>query len=382
MALTPERPGRDAGRVTDPAEPRSVPARPRVVSPGRLVALFVALIGFYVVWPSLVAVFGSFEELRHVNPAWFLVMVALEAASFLCIWALIGLCLRSRRYFLIGTSQLAGNSVSRLLPGGNAVGAALQYRLLVAGGMEPTRIATGLTAVSLINVATVFALPLFTAVSLINVATVFALPLLSVPAILGGVAVNRGLARAAWLGVGAFILLIAGGAALLLADRPIVWAARIFQRLRNAVVRTRPPLTGFDERLTRARDVVRATLGERWGQAILRSVGNVLFDYLALLAALVASGARPKASLVLLAYVSAVVLGLIPITPGGLGLVEAGLAATLVLAGVPAAQATLATLAYRLASYWLPIAVGPIAYGLYKRRAPRWIAEANATGPG
>jgi uncharacterized membrane protein YbhN (UPF0104 family) len=231
--------------------------------------------------------------------------------------------------------------------------------------MDPTRIATGLTAVSLINVA-----------------TVFALPLLSVPAILGGVAVNRGLARAAWLGVGAFILLVAAGAALLLANGPIVWAGRLFQRVRNAVLRKRPPLTGFDERLTRARDVVRATLGERWGQAILRSAGNVLFDYLALLAALVAAGARPKASLVLLAYVSAVVLGLIPITPGGLGFVEAGLAATLVLAGVPAAQATLATLAYRLASYWLPIAIGPIAYALYRRRAPRWVAEANAPGPG
>ena len=351
--------------MTEPAETRIVPAGPRVVSPGRIIALLIALIGFYVVWPSLVGVFGSFRELRHVNPGWFPVMVALEAASFLCIWALIGLCLRSKRYFLIGTSQLAGNSISRVLPGGNAVGAALQYRLLVAGGMDPTRIATGLTAVSLINVA-----------------TVFALPLLSVPAILGGVAVNRGLARAAWLGVGAFILLIAAGAALLLVNGPIVWAGRLFQRVRNAVLRKRAPLTGFDERLTRARDVVRATLGERWGQAILRSAGNVLFDYLALLAALVAAGARPKASLVLLAYVSAVVLGLIPIPPGGLGFVEAGLAATLVLAGVPAAQATLATLAYRLASYWLPIAIGPIAYALYRRRAPRWVAEANPTGPG
>ncbi len=351
--------------MTDPAQTRSVPARPRVVSPGRIAALVVALIGFYIVWPSLVAVFGSFAELRHVNPVWFLVMAALEVASFLSIWTLIGLCLRSRRYFLIGTSQLAGNSISRVLPGGNAVGAATQYRLLVGGGMDPTHIATGLTAVSLINVA-----------------TVFALPILSVPAILGGVAVNRGLARAAWLGVGAFVLLVAGGAALLLADRPIEWAARVFQRLRNAVLRRRPPLTGFDERLTRERDMVRATLGERWGQAILRSAGNVLFDYLALLAALVAAGARPKASLVLLAYVSGVVLGLVPITPGGLGFVEAGLAATLVLAGVPAAQATLATLAYRLVSYWLPIAAGPIAYGLYRRRSPRWFAETNASGPG
>ena len=104
--------------MTEPAESRIVPARPRVVSPGRIIALLIALIGFYVVWPSLVGVFGSFRELRHVNPGWFPVMVALEAASFLCIWALIGLCLRSKRYFLIGTSQLAGNSISRVLPGG------------------------------------------------------------------------------------------------------------------------------------------------------------------------------------------------------------------------------------------------------------------------
>ncbi len=124
---------------------------------------------------------------------------------------------------------------------------------------------------------------------------------------------------------------------------------------------------------------MRATLGEHWAQAILRSAGNVLFDYLALLAALVASGSRPRASLVLLAYVAAIVLGMIPITPGGLGFVEAGLAAMLVLAGVPGAQATLATLAYRLVSYWGPVAAGPIAYAFYRRRAPGWAARAAAS---
>ena len=63
-------------------------------------------------------------------------------------------------------------------------------------------------------------------------------------------------------------------------------------------------------------------------------MGNWLFDYLALLAALTAVGSRPRPSLVLLAYVAAALLGMIPITPGGLGFVEAGLAATLALAGV------------------------------------------------
>jgi uncharacterized protein (TIRG00374 family) len=351
--------------MSDPAPEVSLPARPRLITPGRVAALLLALIGLYVVWPSLVAVFGSYGELRHVNPVWFVVMAALEAASFLCIWLLIGLCLGSSRYFLIGSSQLVGNSISKTLPGGAAVGAASQYRLLVGGGMDATRIATGLTAVSLINTA-----------------TLFALPVLSLPAIIGGVAVARGLARAAWLGVGVFVLLVGGGAVLLLADRPIRWTGRTVERIHNAVLRRRPPMHDLADRLTKERDVVRTTLDKDWVSAILRSVGNVLFDYLALVAALVAAGARPKPSLVLLAYVAAVVLGSIPITPGGLGFVEAGLTATLILAGVPGAQATLATLAYRLVSYWLPIAAGPVAYGLYRRRVSTWRARAAAQREG
>jgi uncharacterized membrane protein YbhN (UPF0104 family) len=172
------------------------------------------------------------------------------------------------------------------------------------------------------------------------------------------------------------VLLVAGGASLLFADRPIAWGGRTAERLHNTFLRRRPPLHDLPGRLTTERDLVRDTLGERWVNALLRSFGNVLFDYLALLAALVAAGARPRPSLTLLAYVAAVVLGSIPITPGGLGFVEAGLTATLVLAGVPGAQATLATLAYRLVSYWLPIAAGPVAYGLYRRRAPAWRARA------
>lgn len=323
--------------------------------------LLLTLVGLYVVWPSLVATFSSFNELSRVAPGWFVVMAGCEAASYGCMWLLIGLCLGSRRYFAIGTAQVVGNSVSKVVPGGSPMGAATQYRMLVGAGMDPTRIGTGTAAASLINIA-----------------TLFALPVLAVPAILGGVAVSRGLERAALLGVALFVLLVCGGAVLLLFDRPIEGVAHTIQRVHNAVLRRRPPMEGLAERLTEERDDVRATLGAQWGQAVLRSAGNVLFDYLALLAALVAAGARPRASLVLLAYVGAVILGMIPITPGGLGFVEAGLAATLVLAGVPGPAATLATLAYRLVSYWIPIAAGPVAYTLFRRRAARWRARQRA----
>jgi len=345
--------------------PATVPrGRPAVVTPGRIVALLIAVFGLYVVWPSLVAVFASVDDLAHVNPVWFVVMLALEAASFFSMWWLIALCLGSRRYFLIGTSQIAGNAISKIVPGGNPVGAALQYRLLVGGGMDPTRIGTGLTAASLINVA-----------------TLFAMPILSLPAILTGiVVVDRSIARGVWIGVGAFVLLVSGGAVLLLANRPIRAAGAGLQQLMNLTRRGKPRVVDLPGRLERERDEIRSTLGAKWGHAILRSAGNVIFDYLALLAAVHATGANPHASLVLLAYVAGIVLGMIPITPGGLGFVEAGLTAMLVLAGVPAAQATLATLAYRMVSYWGAVAAGPVAYAFYLRRAQGWAERAANRG--
>ena len=40
-------------------------------------------------------------------------------------------------------------------------------------------------------------------------------------------------------------------------------------------------------------------------------------------------------------------------------------------AGIPAGKAIVATLVYRLVSYWLPLLAGPVAWGLYKFRYAR-----------
>ena len=114
-------------------------------------------------------------------------------------------------------------------------------------------------------------------------------------------------------------------------------------------------MTGLDESLLAQRNEIRAALGAAWWQALLLSAGRLAFDYLCLLFALRATGARPRPSLILVAYAVAGVVGMIPATPGGLGLVEASLTGLLVLAEVNSSQAVLATLTYRLASYWLPL---------------------------
>ena len=61
-----------------------------------------------------------------------------------------------------------------------------------------------------------------------------------------------------------------------------------------------------------------------------------------------------------IAYAVANVLGLLPITPGGVGVVEGVLVPSLVAAGVPAHLALVAVLAWRLVSFWLPIPVGAL----------------------
>ena len=72
--------------------------------------------------------------------------------------------------------------------------------------------------------------------------------------------------------------------------------------------------------------------------------------------------------------------GTLPLTPGGLGFVEAGLTGTLALAGVGAGAAVVATLAYRLVSFWLPIPAGGVAAVIHKRRFGDAAVEALEEG--
>jgi len=315
------------------------------------VLLAITGVSLYLLAPALLEVFGAWDRLDDVNPVWFLVMVVLQVGSYGCMWAVQRLSLRTRRWGPVATSQLASNAFGRVVPGGVAASGAMQYAMLVRAGLPAGAAASGMTASSIL----VFG-------------TLCLLPVLAVPALLGGAPVDRGLARAAAIGGGVFCALVALGAACLVSDGPLRLAGRAAQSVRNQVLPRRQPLRGLPRRLLEERDVVREVLGERWWEALLWSAGRWVLDYLTLLAALTAVGAHPRPSLVLLAFFAAQLLGTLPLTPGGLGFVEAGLTGTLALAGVSAGNAVLATLAYRLVSFWLPIPAGGIAAIIHRRR--------------
>ena len=339
----------DVEQVIERGEAHPTPRR-RLVR--RAIWLAITAVSLYLVFPSLLDLFSSWKDLGEFGVGWLGAMAALQLATLACLWALQHVAIRAKAWPPVIASQLAGNALSKVAPGGGAVGAALQYRMLVQAGARPATIVSGLTAVNLL----VFA-------------AVLGLPVLAVPTIIRG-GVDHGLVQATIVGAVVFVALFAVGAVCVAFDAPLRFIGRTIQRVRNRLRRHSEPLTGLPKRLLRERDRILETFGPKWKRALAATVGRWFFDYATLLAALAAVGSRPRPALVLLAFCGAQILAQIPVTPGGLGFVEAGLTAMLKLAGVPAGAAVLATFAYRLFSYWLPLPLGAVAFVAHRRRYP------------
>ena len=317
----------------------------------RAVAVLLSGLLLYVLAPVLIKVVSVWPRLSSLRPAWTVVGLVVEAGSFTCTFFLKRIALRTRAILAVITSALVGNAVTNVLPGGDATGATIEFSLLSTSGVETGAAVGGLTATALLQTG-----------------CLLALPVLTLPTILAGAPVSRGLVHLVFLGLAMFALYAVGAFGLFQTDEPLRLIGRIVQRLHNSLLRRRRPITDLPDRLLRERNSTRRALGTKWWQALLFATGRVLLDFACLLAMLAATRTRPEPSLVLIAYVATTVVALLPLTPGGLGLVEGSLTGLLVLAGVPAAKAVLSTLAYRVASYWFPTFAGPIAYVIFRSR--------------
>jgi len=103
---------------------------------GRLALLALTAICLYLLFPSLVQVFASVDQLSRIQPLWFPLILGLQVGSFTCVWGLQRLALQTDRWFPVATSQLAGNAFSRIVPGGAAAGVAMQYKMLAEAGVS------------------------------------------------------------------------------------------------------------------------------------------------------------------------------------------------------------------------------------------------------
>jgi uncharacterized membrane protein YbhN (UPF0104 family) len=146
----------------------------------RAVLLLLAGASLYLLLPSLLAVFGSWRSLEHLDLPFAVLVLVCEVASYVWLWQLDRIALHTKAWFSVATAQLSGNLAGRIFPGGGATAAATSASMLHDAGVE-----TGDAAAA------------FGASTALQLATTAALPVLALPAILGGAPVNHSLAAAA-----------------------------------------------------------------------------------------------------------------------------------------------------------------------------------------
>lgn len=325
----------------------------------KVIALVVIV--YYVVLPQLAKGRGAWKTLANVNVALLLLgfglqLVALVSYSQLTRAALPPGAIKLGALFRI---QLATKAVGNVTIAGTATSSALGYRLLTLAGVGGADAGFALGVAGL-GSAVVLNLLLWTSL------------LISIP--LSGV--NPLYVTGALVGV--FLLLVFAGLVLALL-RGQQLAERVLRRVAQRITfmdedRTAALVQRLAQRL---REIMASPQLVR--RVVLWAVANWLLDAASLWVFLRAFGGSLRVDSLLVTFCLVNILAVIPLTPGGLGIVDGAYTPLLVGFGLSAATATLGVPSYRVAQFWLPIPIGALMY-LTLRVGPWKVIGTNRIG--
>jgi len=292
-------------------------------------------------WPRVGALAAvTILNLATYAPPW---MAALPGLSF-------------RNAFVLSQSTSAS---TYLAPGGPAVGIALSYGMLRAWGFHRRAVTL---AVTLTGITNQFALLGFPVVALVLLTIAGERhPLLQTVALVG-------------LGVFA----VAAGAYFtgLSSRRFARWAGNTSARIATWALRLvrRGPASWTGETFATFRAEAAGLLRRRWHVLTAATLAGHLTVFLVLLTSLrVFDVPASDVSVVeaFAAWALVRLLGSIPVTPGGLGIVELGLTTALVGFGGDNAEVVTAVLTYRFLTIVPTLVLGLLAGATWKRHRPR-----------
>ena len=305
---------------------------------------------------------NAVDQLSDVKPGLLVLGLALELLALFCYSIMtrvalgpVGHHMSALHLFRI---QLSTRALSSLVPGGSAAGSALGYRLMVASSIPGPDAGFALATAGLAS-AVVLNFILWAGL-------IVSIPLRGVNPVYGSAAI----AGIILMGIAVAIIfgLIEGQ------DRS--------ERILRAVARR---LRLNEDRAGEAIRHVGARMQELAAdRALLRRLvfwasANWLIDATALWVFLRAFGGSVPPDGLIVAFGLANVLAAIPLTPGGLGIVEGTYVPVLVGFGLRRATAVVGVVSYRIAQYWLPIMIGGVCY-LSLRVGP-WAIARNKLEP-
>ena len=321
---------------------------PFVLKPLRrgIVIFALLLIVEYLVVPELVGASKDLHLLGHVSAYWLAAGVILEFLSLFCYGLLTQALLPPGAHnpglSVLFRIDLAAAAIAHVIPAGTLGSAGLGYKLFTDAGIKGRDAAVmmatkGLGSTVVLNV-------------LLWLSLVISIPLAGFHPIYVTVAVT-----------GAVILLAIAALAF-----GFIRGAERASRILHAIGDRIPGLSGdrLEQALLEAAKSLRALGRDR--RTLVMSLTwaslNWLLDAASLWCFVAAFGRFVNPVELFAAYGIANVAGALPVTPGGLGVVDSIAPLLLVSFGVTRSVATLGVLGWRLVNFWLPIPVGAIAY--------------------
>jgi len=297
-----------------------------------------------ITWPWIAALaFAVIINVVTSAPPW---MAALPGLSFL---------------HALRVTQ-ASTALTMVAPGGAAVGMATSYTMLNAWGLEDRAIGLAVLVTGVWNQL-----------------VIFGFPIVAVAALAADGGRNRTLEWVALIGLIVFAVIVTGFAVGLQSAR---LARKLGDRAAAAVTWLkhlvhRGPVRWTGETFVRFRAEAIGLLRRRWGVLTIAVLANHLTVFVLMVFCLRSIGITPSQVDIVEAFAAwslARVLGSLPITPGGLGIVELGLTGMLVGFGASNSQAVAATLLYRVLGSVPTILVGLVAAATWKLHKPKTAA--------
>lgn len=346
MHLVPCRPaGTHAAGLPQPEHQR-VPARRRRRGWAQwlkwVVEAALAVGGLYAVYTQRHQLFAAGSLLAHIRWRWLALAIVCEASSMVVFARLQRWLLRSGGVDLdlrpMVEITLAGDSLSVTLPGGVAWGASFAYEQLRRRGADKTLAGWVILVAGALSS---FALFLIFAAGVV-------------------VAGARGPTKSVrWVVVGlALIPLVVGALTAVARRRPALrhLASRVVGWCRVHLPRGR----WAADHLAQLGERLRAVQPSRWVWALSLglALANWVLDCVVLVACIEALGLAVPWRGVLVAYSLAQISASLPITPGGIGVVEGSLSFALIAYGMAGKAAVASALLYRIVSFWGLIPVG------------------------
>jgi uncharacterized protein (TIRG00374 family) len=328
--------------------------------------LFVALAaGVFGLLPRLGGLTHDAAALRHASPGFVVAAVVAQAVSLGCYALLYRRVLASLgarlRFRLAADVTLASFLVSHVTPFGSATGTLLNVSTLEEEGIAAPTTGEAIALTSLVSTVALIAL--------------FGTGLVAT----AGRHVSATYLRIA--GIALVLVVLVLGIALLVGAHPGI-AERAARRVAGWARHVRPSIdpekvaqsSGRLVRLARS-----ALTGRAFAESYGFASGDLLFDLLSLDLMFLAFRYQPGFGPLAVAYAAANIASAIPVTPGGLGIIEVTLVAITVGFGAPRATAVVAVLGYRVINYWLPLFPGAVAY-LRLRLSLNAAGQAQASG--